>query len=321
MGDGRRTVRVAAVQMECAAGAVAANLARAAALVEQAAGQGARLVLLPELVPGGYRLTEEIWDSAEPAGRGPSLVWLRGLAGRLGIHLGMSLLEAEGEDFFNAFYLAAPDGSLAGRVRKRPPASIEAYFYRAGDDPHVIETPWGRLGVGICYENLLACRQAELFAAGVDLVLQPTSAARPMAAFPLRPRDVQAFDRMLAEGTRDYALALGVPVVMANKSGRLLTPLPGGLPAQDTRFPGLSAIVDGDGQVKASLAAEEGVIVADVTLDAARKSTQAPRARGRWCLKVPWFAFLWPLTQWLGERSYAGNDRRKSRARAVSRTP
>lgn len=321
MGERKRIIRVAAIQMECAPGMVEANLSRAAALVEQAVGQGAQLVLLPELVPGGYRLTEEIWDNAEPAGRGRSVEWLRQFAGRFGIHLGMSLLEADGEDFFNAFYLAAPDGTIAGRVRKQPPASIEAYFYRAGEDSHVIETQWGQVGVGICYENLLACRMTELFAGKVDMVLQPTSAARPMAAFPIRRRDAQAFDSMLADGTRDYALALGVPVVMANKSGPLVTPLPGGLPPQDTRFPGLSAIVDGDGQVKAMLGEEEGVIVADVTLDEDRKSPVTPRAYGRWCLKVPWYAFLWPLTQWMGERSYVGNSRRRQRAREISRTP
>lgn len=323
-----RMVRVAAVQMECVAGATDANLARAAALVEQAAGQGAQVVLLPELVPGGYVLTEDIWDGAEPAGSGPSLGWLKATAQRLGIHLGMSLLEAEGEEFFNAFYLATPDGGVAGRVRKNPPASIEAYFYRAGTDPHVIETEFGRIGVGICYENLLHCRMVDLHAASVDLVLQPTSAATPTPAFPMRVRDAQAFDRMLADGVRHYAHTLGVPVVMANKCGPLKTPLPGGLPPQDTRFPGLSAIVDGDGQVKASLGGEEGVIVADVALAPGRKNTTPPRAHGRWCMNLPWFAFLWPLTQWMGERSYARNEARKKKARAVaglvseiSRTP
>jgi N-carbamoylputrescine amidase len=323
-----RVVRVAAVQLDCIPNGGERNRANAAAWIAQAAGQGAQLVLLPEMMPGGYLLSEDIWDSAEPAGSGPSLAWLRDTARRHGIHLGMSLLEVEGEDFYNAFYLATPDGGIAGRVRKQPPASVEAYLTRAGDDPHVIDTELGRIGVGICYENLLHCRMAELHAASVDLVLQPTSAAAPTPAFPIRRKDSLSFGDFLAAGPGRYARALGVPVVMANKCGRLVTELPAPFPAQDTVFPGRTQIVDGDGCVQAAMGAEEGVIVADVTLDPARKVAAAPTSHGRWSMPVPWYGFLWPLTQWTGERAYAANERRKKKARtmaglesAVSRTP
>lgn len=311
-------VRLAAVQMACEVGETARNLARAAGLVEQAAGQGAQLVLLPELTPGGYCLTERIWDTAEPASGGVSTRWLCQTAQRLGIYLGTSLLEAEGEDFYNAFYLAAPDGTLAGRVRKQPPASVEAFFYRAGTDPHFIDTALGRIGVGICYENLLACRLAALHAAGVDLVLQPTSAASPAPTFPLREKDSQGFGAFLAGGPPQYARALGVPVVMANKCGPLVTALPPPFPFQDTRFPGRSVIVDGDGSIQARLDDEEAVIVADVTLDPARKQASLPPLRGRWSMPVPWYSFLWPLTQWSGERAYARSAQRKKKARAMA---
>jgi len=62
-----RTIRVAAVQTASQNGLVAANLAHAVPLVEQSAGAGAQLVLLPELMPSGYELTEAIWDAAESA--------------------------------------------------------------------------------------------------------------------------------------------------------------------------------------------------------------------------------------------------------------
>lgn len=57
---------VASVQLACELGDTDGNLKRATTLVEQAASQGATLVLLPELMPGGYTLTEKIWDAAEP---------------------------------------------------------------------------------------------------------------------------------------------------------------------------------------------------------------------------------------------------------------
>ena len=93
-----KQIYLGAVQMDCQPGQVQANLSHATTLVEEAARRGAGLVLLPELMPSGYLLTEEIWDFAE-AGDGQTVRWLTELAGRLGIYVGTSFLEVEGEDF------------------------------------------------------------------------------------------------------------------------------------------------------------------------------------------------------------------------------
>jgi N-carbamoylputrescine amidase len=249
-----RSLRVGAVQVDCQPGQWQANLSHAAPLIETAAQQGAQIVLLPELMPSGYCLTEAIWDSAEPFD-GRTVGWLTGLARRLGIYLGTTFLEADGEDFYNAFVLAAPSGEVAGHVRKAPPASLEAYFYRAGSGPHVIETTLGRIGVGICYENLLYERLNQVYAAGVDLVLQPAAAGR---INPFIPGDIRRFDRMVARVAPSWARALGVPVVLANRCGPLNSPLPDGMGELHSIFPGLSTIVDGDGSSKAKLGASEG---------------------------------------------------------------
>jgi N-carbamoylputrescine amidase len=309
-------LRIGAVQIDCRPGRVQENLSHAAGLVEAAARQGAQLVLLPELAPGGYSLTEEIWDCAEPWG-GPTCAWLTALAGRLHIFLGTSFLEAEGEDFYNTFALAGPDGRIAGRVRKSPPASLEAYFYRAGDTPHVIETGIGRIGVGICYENLLYERLDSLARSAVDLVLQPTAAGRPL---PYRPGDIELFDRMVALIPRRYAWVLGVPVVLANRVGPIDTPMPAGLGEFKSSFSGLSQVVDSNAAVKAKLGAEEGVIVAEVQLDPDRKKKARPRRYGNlWALPaMPWYAPVWPETQRDGELAYAADERRKERARKIA---
>jgi hypothetical protein len=103
---------------------------------------------------------------------------------------------------------------------------------------------------------------------------------------------------------------LGVPVVL---------PLPGGAGDLASSFPGLSTIVDSDGAVKAALGEEEGVVVASVVLDPARKATAPPpRFRRTWGVWVPWYAFIWPLTQRQGERAYAHSAKRKARAMALS---
>jgi N-carbamoylputrescine amidase len=129
-----RTLRVAAIQMESANGDVAGNLARAGRWSEAAARRGAELILLPELFSTGFELNDRSWQSAEPQG-GPSERWLLDTARRHGCHIGGSYLEARGEDFFNTFALAAPDGSIAGRVRKSHPCSIEAYVFKARRRP------------------------------------------------------------------------------------------------------------------------------------------------------------------------------------------
>ena len=312
-----RNILVAAVQMNCQPGEVENNLAHAETMITRAVKQGAALVLLPELMPSGYMATEEIWNSAESI-NGRSVKWLMSTAKRFGIYLGFSFLEAEGEDFYNSFVLSSPEGKLIGRVRKNPPASIEAYFYKAGSDPHAIETEIGRIGVAICYENLIYDQMCFLYGENVDLVLSPAAAGRPK---PFIPGDVKRFENMLINGRAVFAETLGVPVVMANRVGTLETDLPGNLPYLKSSFPGLSSIVDYDGAVKAELGDEEGIIVADVHLEHNDERKSKPRRYGKmWGIPTPWYAFIWPLTQKWGEKSYATNTRRKERALLVSRS-
>lgn len=79
-----KQLTVAAIQMACQPGRVDENLERATQFIEVAVERGAQLVLLPELMPSGYQLTEVLWDSAEPF-NGPTVDWLRQLAQRQSI--------------------------------------------------------------------------------------------------------------------------------------------------------------------------------------------------------------------------------------------
>lgn len=310
-----KTLRVAAVQMNCDPGKVDRNLAHAETLIGSAVEKGAKLVLLPELMPSGYTLTEEIWESAETV-NGKSVKWLLNTAKHFGIYLGFSFLEAEGEDFYNSFVLSDSTGRLLGRVRKTPPCAVEAYFFRAGSDSHVIETEIGRIGVGICYENTLYDQMCFLHRENVDLVVSPAAAGRPKQFI---PGDVKRFEKMLIGSRAIFAKSLCVPVIVANRVGPLETDLPGNLPYLKSSFPGLSSIVDSDGVVKAELGDEEGIIVADVCIGHKAERKSKPKRYGKmWGIPAPWYAFIWPLTQKWGEKSYATNIRRKERALSVS---
>jgi len=302
-----RVVRVAAVQMESKNGLVEANLEHATPLVEQAAREGAKLVLLPEFMPTGYIFTTAIWDGAEPS-NGLTVQWLKANSKKFGIWLGTSFLEAEGEHFFNTFVLATPDGGEAGRVRKQTPAAFEAFFNKGGPGPHVMETELGKIGVGICYENQLAYIPQIMYRESVDLLLMPHSS--PIIA-------QMVFS--VAELAPRYARLLDIPSIVCNKCGRWQAVYPG-LPfyKADSRFPGLSTIADSDGSIKAQLKDEERVIVADVTLEPGRKTRQAPQGHGRWAGKGPWARNGSRAVEAVGKLYYTLSLERKRRALRIS---
>jgi len=313
-----RTLRAAAVQMESKNGQIEPNLDHALRFVDDAAQKGAQVILLPEFLATGYIFSRAIWDAGEPED-GPTVKWLRENSKRLCVWLGASFLEADGEDFYNTFVLANPDGKEDGRVRKQTPAFAEAYFTKGNPGPHVIKTELGKVGVGICYENQLAYTPQLMYAQSVDMMLMPHSAPSPMPG-PLFPQ--KAVD-MYNEGLKGlagyYARLLGIPVIMANKCGRWQSPVPF-LPfvAQDSSFPGLSTIVDSDGTLKSQLGDEEGVIVGEVTLDPARKTNARPVCYGRWSMKEPMAINLFRLVEATGSAWYRFSGERKRRAREIS---
>jgi N-carbamoylputrescine amidase len=319
-GERGKTVRVAAVQMESKNGLVEENLDRAKGFVEQAAGKGARLIVLPEFMPTGYVYSTAIWDGAESR-EGPTVRWLRGTSKRLGVWLGTSFLEAEGEHFFNTFVMTNPEGEEAGRVRKQTPALFESYFFKGARGSHLLNTEFGKVGVGICYENQLAYIPKEMHQESVDLLLMPHSAPTPTSSILFSRKNVEVFNRGLKELALHYARVLGVPVVMINKSGRWQSPLPG-LPfmRQDSAFPGLSTIVDSDGTVKAQLGAGEAVIVKDVTLDPSRKTNRLPECYGRWAVKQRIPVMFPQAIEALETAWYSLSSERKRRARRISST-
>ena len=312
------TLSVAAIQLICKPLCVDENLSRAKTLVSKAAEQGTKLVLLPELSPSGYLTTEEIWNAAETS-NGKSTQWLKTTAKEFSIYIGLSFIEADGGDFYNSFLLCKPDGEIAGRVRKSPPAAYEAFFFKAGTDPHVINTEIGRIGVGICYENLLFARINDLHHASVDLLLQPMAAGSPEAKFPISKKDVVNFNQMVKNIPPFISRALGVPVVMANQCGPLVTGAPKGFPAQNSSFPGYSAIIDSDGRCINQLGSEEGLVLGEIRLDPSRRAKQPPRAYGQWSCPVPWFSFFFKISQKVGERHYRKSHNRVARARELDK--
>lgn len=312
----RGSVRLAVAQMASANGDITGNLARATPLAENAARKRADLVVFPEFMPTGYDLSTACWNAGEKLD-GPTTAWLKAQARRLGLYVGTSFLEARGEDFYNTFALACPQGDLY-TVRKQTPAGAEAFFFRGEDNAHVIECSLGRIGVVICQENY-RCFAANLMAEGKpDFILAPHS-------FP----DVSSTGGLPSPpGTHVaswYAKRFGVPVAMVNKTGAWSTPVIGGSTATGV-FPGKSAIVGADGSVLSLLGADEGCEVAETRLDAGARVASPARCEGP---VIGDLTLSPPATADASMRAgaqveaqaaafYASSEERKRKARAIS---
>lgn len=172
-----KDARVAAVQMESAAGDKAANLARVERLAREAASQGAALVLFPECCITGYwflrRLSAaELGALAEPAPGGPSCERLLALAAQLGASVGAGLVEsAAGGVFHNTYVVAMPDGRLA---RHRKIHAFEHPSIHGGDEVTVFDTPHGfRAGLLVCYDNNIFENVRIAALRGAEVLLAP----------------------------------------------------------------------------------------------------------------------------------------------------
>ena len=318
------SVRLAAVQVESRNFDVEGNLRRAEPLVAEAARRGAELVLCPELMAPGYVYEARLWEAAERRD-GPTESWLARMARRHGLYIGASYLEACGDDFFNTFALVKPDGSVAGRVRKQSLPGFEGWFIRGGGGPAVIETGLGRIGVGICHDNITGRFMRGLGADQPDLLLMPHSAP----SIHLGP--VPLLGERGRQALRDlpgfYSRAFGIPVVMSNNAAGedSTSPVPWA-PGLRLRFHflGQSAVCDARGCVCERLDEREGVVMADVGIAPGGERPAPPMPRGYWAHtpaflpRLPWAgAAVFRMLEGAGRAAYGVSRSRRAAARDV----
>ena len=278
-----KTIRVAAVQAVSKLGDTQANLEHYTLLIEQAAGQGAQLIVLPELAATGYSMSKLIWDVAERRD-GMTVRWLRDISLRLRVSIGIGFVEADGEDFFNTYALSASDGHIAGFVRK---TMAETYCFKCEKGSHVIDTELGRIGVGICADNLFVANLYRMQDNAADILLMPHAAPIPYKTGGLvSDKDIPEARQSMSQMATDRARRIGLPVVFVNQVGRRGPEKWAGLfgaamNPETFHLGGLSTIVDSSGKVLAQLDEEsEAAIVTDVVLDPTRKISSRAVAHG-----------------------------------------
>lgn len=280
------TVRVAAVQIAGRVGDLAHNLRQAEALATDALARGAKIVALPEFFTTPCymhpRLREAIVGFDNPAKD-----MLVRLARQHGAYVGGSMLMQRGNDVYNTYCLAGPDGRVQMHDKDQPTMWENAY-YIGGSDDGVMETEYGMAGVAVCWE-LVRWRTIRRFAAGVRFAITGnqwwSNAANWLGADTVFA-PVRQYNRYLSENAaNEFARLLGVPVLHASHCGRfegrcLLVP---GLDASvryASEFVGRTQIVDAAGHTVAGRDAGEGpgVVFGDIEIgDVARPVVRADR--------------------------------------------
>lgn len=257
-------VKVAALQ--CALGdALAANVARVEQLVREAAAQGAQVILPSELFEGRYFCREEkdeFFDWAKPVEGHPTLQHFQKLAKELGVVIPVSFFEKDGPHHYNSLAMVDADGAMLGLYRKSHipdgPGYEEKFYFRPGNTGFKVwDTRFGKLGVGICWDQWYPECARAMMLMGADLLLYPTAIGTEPETPELDTKDL--WQRAMI----GHAVSNVVPVIASNRTGT----------EGSQTFYGHSFISNHRGDKVAELGrAESGVIVADFDLDEIRRN-------------------------------------------------
>ena len=263
------TLTVAALQLPLGRPDEGENIAAVSALVEQAAGQGARLILPPELFSGPYFCTvedEALFASARPTAQHPAVIAMQALAAKLKVAIPTSFFERDGQHYYNSVAMIGESGEILGTYRKSHipdgPGYEEKFYFRPGNSGFKVWDVCGvRIGVGICWDQWYPECARAMALMGAQLLCYPT-------AIGSEPYD-SGLDtsRMWRRAMQGHAVSNCMPVVAANRIGS--EAVAGG---EAQRFYGHSFIANEWGDLVAEFgAAESGVLLAKLDLAEAAK--------------------------------------------------
>jgi len=244
-------VKVAAIQMNCT-NDVMENIAHAEGLVREAAKQGAKLILLPELFERLYFCQErryEYYEYATTVEENPAVQRFSQVAKELELVIPVSFYEKDVNVLYNSVAVIDADGSIMGVYRKThiPDDHYyqEKFYFTPGNTGFKIwKTRYGNLGVGICWDQWFPETARSMALLGADILFYPTA----IGSEPILDTDSSAHWRRTMQG---HAAANIMPVVAANRYGleKVEPCMENGNQKSELNFYGSSFITDELGEV------------------------------------------------------------------------
>lgn len=246
-----KEMTVAAVQMFCKR-SVDENIAAAEKLVRQAADEGAQVVLLPELFERAYFCQERNYDFykfATSVEENPAVKRFSKVAAELKVVLPISFFEREGTVTYNSVAMIDADGSVMGVYRKThiPDDHFyqEKFYFTPGNTGfRVWDTRYGRVGVGICWDQWFPEAARCMTLMGAQVLLYPTA----IGSEPIIECDSMPHWRRCMQG---HSASNVIPVIAANRVGeeRVIPSKENNFQESALTFYGSSFITDETGEV------------------------------------------------------------------------
>lgn len=200
-----RTLKACVVQAGSVGGDTAATVAKAASLIAQCAERGGQVAVFPEAFIGGYPKGANFsiylggrtpkgrqdfvsyWNSAiEVPGQETAAIGAAAREARMFVVMGV--IERAGGTLYCTVLFFGPDGDLLGKHRKLMPTALERLCWGFGDGSTltVVDTPWGKLGSVICWENYMPLLRTAMYDKQTVLYCAPTADDRDSWAATMR---------------------------------------------------------------------------------------------------------------------------------------
>jgi len=243
--------RVAVAQMNSVLLDVERNLEKAEGLLRSAAAMGAEIVLVPEAFTTGYDVGDRLAKVGDRI-PGRTTAAIGSLCRELRVHFYGSFIEKSEQGYHNTAVLMGPKGDILARYRKVHLFSAEKAMFLPGEEPAVVETELGRLGLTICMDLLFPEYIRGLVLSGAEYLLNTTDWLRygPLDEWEWCERQPRALAVVRAlENTVGLAMAC-----QWGKEGPF------------TKF-GHSCIVSPSGRILAGVEEGEGVAVHEMSRD------------------------------------------------------